>query len=140
MVSIFSLPPKERKTRYIFEGVSHLISVIFIAAAEHIRKINSNGVKKMCRNIFNVGQTLNSRITGSRETSLDRAKQYYELLNQRPQEIIDGIIEKGPSFSHEEYIVALNLLHRSDPSSTDQLRNRDIERLADNMRQAGVTV
>ena len=64
-----------------------MIAVIFIAAAEHITKINSNGVKKMCRNIFSVQQTLNARITGSRETSLDHAKQYFELLNQRPQVI-----------------------------------------------------
>jgi len=131
---------QERKTRYIFEGVSHLISVIFIAAAEHINKINSNGVKKMCRNIFNVQQTLNSRITGSRETSLDHAKQYYELFNQRPQEIIDGIVEKGPVFSHEEYVAAISLLHRSDPTSTEQLRNMYVEKLADTMKQVGVTV
>lgn len=39
------------------------------------RKINSNGVKKMCRNIFSLQQTLTSSITGSREMALDTAKQ-----------------------------------------------------------------
>ena len=94
----------------------------------------------MCRNIFNVQQTLNSRITGSRETSLDHAKNYFELLNQRPQEMIDAIVEKGPMFTHEEYAVALNLLHRSDPTSTPQLNNMYIEKLGDTIKSAGVTV
>ena len=84
----------------------------FIGAAEHIRKINSNGVKKMCRNIFAVQHTLTSNITGSRETSLDHAKQYYEMFNQRQQELLNSIVEKGPTFSGEEYAAAIQLLHR----------------------------
>ena len=40
--------------RYIFEGVSHLVSRILIESAANIRKINKNGVKKMCRNIFTI--------------------------------------------------------------------------------------
>ena len=76
---------QERKIRYIFEGVSHLVAAIFVGAAPHIRKINEHGVKKMCRNIFAVQHTLTSSITGSRETALDSAKQYYELCNHRPQ-------------------------------------------------------
>jgi exocyst complex component 4 len=110
---------QERKTRYVFEGVSHLIAAIFIGAAEHIRKINSNGVKKMCRNIFAVQHTLTSSITGSRETALDHAKQYYELFNQRQQEVLNGIVEKGPVFSAEEYSAAIKLLNRSDPNRHD---------------------
>ena len=75
----------ERKSRYIFEGVSHLIGVILVGCAGHLKKINSNGVKKMCRNIIAVQHTLTSSITGSRETSLDFTKQYFELFNKRPQ-------------------------------------------------------
>ena len=85
---------------------------IFSGAADHIRKINSNGVKKMCRNIFAVQHTLTSSITGSRETSLDHAKQYYEMFNQRQQEVLSGIIEKGPIFSAEEYVATIKLLYR----------------------------
>ena len=76
---------QDRKIRYIFEGVSHLCAAIFIGASQHIRKINEHGIKKMCRNIFAVQHTLTSNITGSRETSLDTAKSYYELCNGRPQ-------------------------------------------------------
>ena len=76
---------QDRKIRYIFEGVSHLVAAIFIGASQHIRKINEYGIKKMCRNIFAVQHTLTSNITGIRETNLDTAKQYYELCNARPQ-------------------------------------------------------
>ena len=55
---------QERKIRYIFEGVSHLVAAIFIGAAMDIRKMNENGVKKMCRNIFAVQHTLTASITG----------------------------------------------------------------------------
>ena len=66
----------------------------------------------MCRNIFAVQHTLTSSITGSRETALDHAKQYYELFNQRNQEVLNGIVEKGPVFSGEEYAAAIKLLSR----------------------------
>ena len=66
----------------------------------------------MCRNIFAVQHTLTSNITGSRETSLDHAKQYYEMFNQRQQEVLNSIVEKGPTFSAEEYSAAIQLLHR----------------------------
>jgi exocyst complex component 4 len=82
---ILSTTIDEKKVIYIFEGVSHLVSVVLMDAVTNIRKINKNGVKKMCRNIFSVQHTLTSNITGSRESSLDSAKQFYELLNLRPQ-------------------------------------------------------
>ena len=50
--------------RYVFEGVSSLVSAILISSAATIKKINSNGVKKMCRNIFAVQHTLTASITG----------------------------------------------------------------------------
>lgn len=131
---------QERKTRYVFEGVSHLVAAIFIGAAEHIRKINANGVKKMCRNIFAVQHTLTSSITGSRETALDASKQYYELCNLRPQEILGGIVEKGHMFSQEEYAAIMKLLHRSDPNSTTQKLNANLEKLAEIMKKVGVSV
>lgn len=39
----------------------------------------------MCRNIFTIQHTLTSNITGSRESSLDGAKTFYELLTLRQQ-------------------------------------------------------
>ena len=50
--------------RYVFEGVSSLVAAILISSSAQIKKINSNGVKKMCRNIFAVQHTLTASITG----------------------------------------------------------------------------
>merc|ERR1719244_1687103 len=58
---------QSRKIQYVFEGVSHLVSAIIISSAATIRRINANGVKKMCRNIFAVQHTLTASITGRRE-------------------------------------------------------------------------
>jgi exocyst complex component 4 len=40
------------------------VSAILISSAATIKRINSNGVKKMCRNIFAVQHTLTASITG----------------------------------------------------------------------------
>ena len=53
-----SLQP--HKIQYVYEGVSHLVAAILISRAATIKKINSNGVKKMCRNIFAVQHYCNS--------------------------------------------------------------------------------
>jgi len=75
---------QRRKHRYIFEGVSHLIASIIMSCVQHIRRINENGVKKMCRNIFSLQQTL-TNITLAREPALDYARQYFELLCLAPE-------------------------------------------------------
>ena len=41
-----------------------LVAAILISSSAQIKKINSNGVKKMCRNIFAVQHTLTASITG----------------------------------------------------------------------------
>ena len=53
-------------------------------------KINDNGKKRMCRNIFSLQQTLSS-LTNSREPDLDAAKRFFELLYKSPDAIITGL-------------------------------------------------
>lgn len=55
-----------------------------MSCVQHIRRMNENGVKKMCRNIFSLQQTLTS-ITSAREPALDYARQYFELLCLTPE-------------------------------------------------------
>ncbi len=75
-----------------------------------------------------------------RDNSLDSAKQYYELLNNRPQDVLNDIMEKGPVFTHEQYKRALELLHRSDPNSTPELHKRYAAKLAEIIKRIGVAV
>ena len=35
------------KYHYLFEGLGHLLAVIFINSTKHITAINTNGIKKM---------------------------------------------------------------------------------------------
>ena len=67
------------KSRYLFDGVPHFISALLIKNVYRISKINTNGVKKMCRNIFALQQNL-ANITLSREPAFDYCRQYYCLL------------------------------------------------------------
>ncbi len=43
MVAILS----SDKYRYLFEGLGHLVATLFIASSQHIKTINTNGIKKM---------------------------------------------------------------------------------------------
>jgi len=101
------------KTRYLFEGLGFLIARIIISSTSCIKKINRNGVKKMCQNIFTIQQEL-AMITMKRESNLDVARQYFELLYSTPDEILNMIHEQGSRFKEQDYSNALELLSRSD--------------------------
>lgn len=73
--------------QYIFQGLGQLISTILIGGAEHIQRINDNGVKKMCRNIYAIQRTL-CEITNQPEHAMDHARQYYELFTLTPEVVL----------------------------------------------------
>ncbi|XP_071536353.1 exocyst complex component 4 isoform X2 [Panulirus ornatus] len=128
-----------RKCRYIFEGLGPLIANILTTSVVHIRRINENGIKKMCRNIFSIQQQL-TNITMTRELALDQARQYYELLYHNPDEILNGILNRGKQFSELEYINALQLLYRSSPGLSQESLQTSLQRLSEILGDIGVTV
>ncbi|RWS26425.1 exocyst complex component 4-like protein [Leptotrombidium deliense] len=127
------------KLRYIFEGVGHLVSTILINSAANIKRINQNGVKKMCRNIFAIQQCLTS-ITMNREVALDCARQYFELFYQTPEDILSSIVERGPQFQAQEYLNAINLLHRSLPGRDSAMLESAHKKLTEILNEVAVTV
>merc|ERR1712032_402591 len=133
-----SLQP--RKIQYVFEGVSSLVSAILISSAATIKKINSNGVKKMCRNIFAVQHTLTASITGRRELALDHAKTFYELFNLTTKELVTSVVERGAVFMELDYMNALQLLHRSQPHPDPTKLTANMERLSEVLARPGVAV
>jgi len=133
-----SLQP--RKIQYVFEGVSSLVSAILISSAATIKKINSNGVKKMCRNIFAVQHTLTASITGRRELALDHAKTFYELFNLTAKELVTSVVERGAVFRELDYMNALQLLHRSQPHPDPAKLTANMERLSEVLARPGVAV
>lgn len=115
-------------------------------------------IQRMCRNIFALQQTL-TNITMSREVALDHARHYFELFFLTPevgsgliifwvdlivffsfQEILNGIVDKGPEFSELEYMNALNLLHRSKAGKEMSPVVVYLERLSDILGEVGITV
>ncbi|XP_056004914.1 exocyst complex component 4-like isoform X9 [Ostrea edulis] len=117
-----SLQPK--KFRYIFESLGFLVASILMNSIQYMKKINENGIKKMCRNLFAIQQNL-TNITMSREADLDHARQYYELLYINPDDVITMIAEKGGRYTFQEYTELVKLHHRSHAAlSPSQLERR----------------
>ncbi|CAG7822682.1 unnamed protein product [Allacma fusca] len=127
------------KNKYIFEGVGQLVSTILINGAQDMRRINDNGVKKICRNIFSIQQTL-CMLTNQPEHALDHARIYFELFTHPAEEMVDTILEKGPQFKELEYVNALKLLFRSKPGSRPEMLKENLERLSNILGDVGVTV
>ncbi|XP_021936020.1 exocyst complex component 4 isoform X2 [Zootermopsis nevadensis] len=132
-----SLQP--RKLKYIFEGLGHLIAKILISSAQYIDRIDERGIQKMCRNIFALQQTL-TNITMAREIALDHARHYFELFYLAPEEILSGVMEKGPQFSELEYMNAFQLVHRSQAEPDYGAVNTHLSRLSDILGEVGITV
>lgn len=120
---------QQSKFCYVFEGMGHLISTILVGSAQMLRRINENGVKKMCRNVHTIQQCL-SNITGNREPDLDHARQFYELLYLSPDDVMKACFERGKQFSEQEYTFLLQLNHRSSPSSTEADLHGKLKKLA----------
>ncbi|XP_060101994.1 exocyst complex component 4 [Heteronotia binoei] len=120
---------QQHKFQYIFEGLGHLISCILINGAQYFKRISESGIKKMCRNIFILQQNL-TNITMSREADLDFARQYYEMLYNTVDELLNLVVDQGVKYTELEYIYALSLLHRSQTGVGDQTtQNMRLQRL-----------
>lgn len=121
---------KPIKMVYMFEGLGHLITTIFINSAAQIKRVKPNGVKRVCRAIYDIQRRLTS-ITKSRELTLDYARQYFELLLLTPEEILASIIERGQQFQQSEYATVISLLHQSglaQPGFDSHQTNAELEK------------
>lgn len=121
-----SLQPS--KFKYIFESLGLLVASILMNSIQYLKKINENGIKKMCRNLFAIQQNL-TNITMSREPDLDHARQYYELLYLNPDDILTAAAEKGLHFTFQEYSQIIQLYHRSHPGAGKSLLEKRMQTL-----------
>ncbi|XP_075221866.1 exocyst complex component secretory 8 [Lycorma delicatula] len=129
-----------RKSKYVFEGLGHLIAKILMSSVQFVEKIDEGCIRKMCRNIFTLQQTL-TNITLTREIALDHARHYFELFYLTPDEILNQVMEKGPEFTELEYMNAFQLIHKSKPDLTEpNAIQRHMQRLSDILGEVGVTV
>ncbi|BFZ01691.1 hypothetical protein BsWGS_04729 [Bradybaena similaris] len=121
-----SLQPK--KFKYIFESLGYLVASILINSVQFLKKINENGIKKMCRNILAIQQNL-TNITLTRESDLDRARHFYEMLYLNPDDILNSVAEKGPQFTLNEYQQLISLYHRSFAGNSVSVQDARMQRL-----------
>ncbi|XP_063688418.1 exocyst complex component 4-like isoform X2 [Bolinopsis microptera] len=103
-------------TKFLFEGLGYIMSSVIISNASYIKEINNGGLKKMSRNILALQQNL-TNITLTHELELERARFYYELLYQKPEEILRNIVEQQKRFTKSEYVELIQLYYRSNRSS-----------------------
>ncbi|KAL5262782.1 hypothetical protein ACHWQZ_G008246 [Mnemiopsis leidyi] len=103
-------------TKFLFEGLGYIMSGIIISNASYIKEINNGGLKKMSRNILALQQNL-TNITLTHELELERAGFYYELLYQKPEEILRNIVEQQKRFTKSEYVELIQLYYRSNRHS-----------------------
>jgi len=107
MDEVLSKHFSQAKLRYMFGGASVLMSNIIIHSLPnlHDKRVNKQGVSKMCRNILALQQNLTSIISGQ-EAQFDRARQYYELLHLTDDELTQFKVE-NPSAFNSSQIAAL---------------------------------
>lgn len=57
----------------------------------------------------------------AREVSLERARQFIDLLKSTHEEILDHIVEEGPSFNEQEYFAIFRLISCSNEDASHGL-------------------
>ena len=77
------------KIRYLFGSMGYLMSSIIVNLLPQLinPRVNRNGVSQMVRNLFALQQNLTNIIV-SQDSSFDRARQYWEMLNLNEEETI----------------------------------------------------
>ncbi|XP_039261309.2 exocyst complex component 4-like [Styela clava] len=135
MDEVFRSALQPHKQSYVFEGLGHMISAILIHGSRFINRITHSGIKRMCRNIFALQQVI-THATMSRESHLDSARLYYEMLYHSVDDLQSIVVEQGVQFEEDDYVQAVELLHRSRPGSgSESTRLARIQRLREIIRE-----
>ena len=111
-----ALPP--RQARFIFDGITHLMSTILIQNVRHLKQVTPNGVKRLLSNILSLQQNLIS-FTALFEKDLQKAQKYFGLLELTGPETMTFLNKNPGLFTFEEYKVVIDLLY-SDGSPLDK--------------------
>lgn len=108
------------KLSYVFDGLGHLCASLFIHYSQFMQRLTEAAKKRVCRNVWGVQQRL-SRITNRRESELERARAFFDLLLENtPDGILAIVPEKRSLFTATElnYLLALSI--RSDKTLCSQ--------------------
>ncbi|KAJ3011813.1 hypothetical protein HKX48_006633 [Thoreauomyces humboldtii] len=102
---------KPRRTRFIFDGLAYLIGGVLCSNMKHLKRVNGFGVGKLVRNVQSLQQNL-TNITSVHFKNLDRAREYFELLNLNSDGLFDHLQRNAGRFNFDEYKVVLDILFK----------------------------
>ncbi|TPP55978.1 Exocyst complex component 4 [Fasciola gigantica] len=117
------------KFRFIFDGLGDFISQLLLRLIPRIPRMNTNGNKKMCRNVYRLQQALAS-LTETHESDLIRVKQLYELFHLTPENVVNRLMEQGVAFDQSVYRDLLYLYQRSHPTHAYSKTEESMAKLA----------
>ncbi|KAM7539781.1 hypothetical protein Aperf_G00000020556 [Anoplocephala perfoliata] len=130
-VLVHSYCPHE--IRFIFDGLGDFIAQIFLRLIPQITRMNVNGNRKICRDIYKLQQAL-ALLTENHESDLIRVKQLYELFYLTPEAVVNRVIEQGVAFEVGVYQNLLRLYQRSHPSYDHSRTDDNIAKLSQIIR------
>ncbi|KAF6779168.1 hypothetical protein AHF37_01338 [Paragonimus kellicotti] len=117
------------KFRFIFDGLGDFISQLLLRLIPMIPRMNANGNRKMCRNVYRLQQALTS-LTETHESDLIRVKQLYELFSMTPEAVVNRLMEQGVAFEESVYRNLLELYQRSHPTHAYARTEESIAKLS----------
>ncbi|KAG5452462.1 Exocyst complex component 4 [Clonorchis sinensis] len=117
------------KFRFIFDGLGDFISQLLLRLVPTIPRMNRNGNRKMCRNVYRLQQALAS-LTETHESDLIRVKQLFELFHLTPETVVNRLMEQGAAFEETVYRNLLELYQRSHPTHSYTKTQESIAKLS----------
>ena len=95
------------KYEIVFAGIGDFLATFLIRNIVHIKKVNDMGIKRICRSIFALQQTLRTVCRPQCANAVERAMAYYEMLNLQPEQVLEAIVIGGQTFAEEECATAI---------------------------------
>ncbi|KAI8894398.1 Sec8 exocyst complex component-specific domain-containing protein [Globomyces pollinis-pini] len=118
-----------RKTGFLFEGITQLMTHVLLMNLKLIREINMNGVVRLVSNVQALEQNFISFNT-LYTNDLDRAKKYFQLLGMDGPEVINFLEDNVGLFTFEEYKGILRLVY-CDSNGRDKNAKVEVEKQLD---------
>ncbi|TPX38723.1 hypothetical protein SeMB42_g06582 [Synchytrium endobioticum] len=120
MSSVLPIP----RIRFLFDGLASLMTRILCTNFKHIKRLNSNGITKMIRNVQSLQQSL-TNIASIHEKALDHARQYYDLLNLGGVGMVTFMEANGSKYDFDECKALLDQIYQ-DVLTTDDTVNKKV--------------
>jgi exocyst complex component 4 len=114
-----ALPP--RQARFIFEGLTQLMTSVLIVNLRHLKQVNKNGVTKLLNNVHSLQQNLIG-FTLVQDQHLEKAKKYFECLGTEDAEFMEFVEKANGMFTYDEYMAILKLHNNTSGPIAQQLK------------------